>query len=52
MYVGTLVISTEEGRYIMRIEDEYAQALQGLKGKFPELKGQAAKRLMNLEKAR
>lgn len=52
VYVGTLVISFEEGRYIMRIEDEYAQALQGLKGKFPELKGQAAKRLMNLEKAR
>lgn len=49
IYIGTLTIREEsEGRYAIRIEDEYDQALQRLKQRFPEVSGPAAKRLMEL----
>jgi len=51
VYVGTLTIICPEGRNIMRIEDEYDQALQGLKSKFPDIEGETAKRPMHLEEA-
>ena len=49
IYIGTLTIRSWGGRYRMGVEDEYDQALQRLKQRFPEVKGPAAKRLMQLE---
>ena len=49
IYVGTLTIRSEAGRYTMVVEDEYDLALQRLKQQFPEVRGPVAKRLMRLE---
>ena len=48
IYIGTLTIREEAGRYTMRVEDHYDQALQRLKGRFPEISGPVTKRLMEL----
>ena len=51
LYVGTLVVRFVAGmRYFTGVEDEYAQALQELQRKFPELQGEAAKELLQLER--
>jgi hypothetical protein len=47
VYIGTLT-----ALYSFRIEDDYEQAIRGLKDKFPEIRGEAAKSLMHLENAR
>ncbi len=52
VYIGTLMVIFDGQRYVMRIEDEYAQALKGLKGRFPEIRDEASKRLMHVEKGR
>ncbi len=52
VYIGTLMVIFDGQRYVMRIEDEYAQALKGLKGGFPEIGGEATKHLMHVEKGR
>ena len=49
IYIGTLTIRSEAGRYTMVVEDEYDLALQRLKQQFPEVRGPVAKRLMRLE---
>ena len=49
VYIGTLTIRKEEDHFTMGIEDEYDQALQWFKQRFPEVKGSVAKRLMQLE---
>ena len=49
IYIGTLIIRSEAGRYTMSIEDEYDEALQRFKQRFPEVKGPVAKRLMQWE---
>jgi hypothetical protein len=51
VYIGTLMVIID-GRYVMRIKDEYPQALKSLKSKFPEIRGEATKRLMHVEKGR
>jgi hypothetical protein len=50
VYVGTLTVSFAGGNYTWRIEDEYTQALQTLQTKFPELRGEVARTLLQLEK--
>ena len=52
VYIGTLMVIFDGQRYVMRIEDEYAQALKGLKGRSPEIRDEASKRLMHVEKGR
>lgn len=52
VYIGTLTINLPSGLVPMRIEDEYGQASQRLKSKFPKIQGEATKSLMHLEKAR
>ncbi len=52
VYIGTLIIHLEEGRHTMGIEDEYDQALQVVKQRFPEISGPVTKRLMQLKERR
>ena len=52
IYIGTLTIHAEAGRYTMGIEDEYDQALKRLKQRFPEIRGPVTKRLMQLKERR
>ncbi len=52
VYIGTLIIHLEEGRHTMGIEDEYDQALQVVKQRFPEIRGPVTKRLMELKERR
>ena len=49
VYIGTLTIHLEEGGHTMGIEDDYDQALQVVKQRFPEVRGPATKRLMQLK---
>jgi len=49
LYVGTLTVLFTGGRYYARVEDEYGQALQELHNKFPELRGEALRELLQLE---
>ena len=50
VYLGTLTLDFFGKGDQMRVKDEYDQALQGVKSKFPELGSKAAKNLMQLEK--
>ncbi len=52
IYIGTLTIHSEAGRYTMGIEDEYDQALKRLKQRFPEIRGPVTNRLMQLKERR
>ncbi len=52
IYIGTLTIREEEGRYTIHVEDEYEQAFQRLKERVPEVTGPATKRLMQLKERR
>jgi len=52
IYIGTLTIREEEGRYTIHVEDEYEQAFQRLKEKVPEVTGPVTKRLMQLKERR
>ena len=52
IYIGTLTIHSEAGRYTTGIEDEYDKALQRLKQRFPEIRGPVTKRLMQLKEQR
>jgi hypothetical protein len=51
-YIGTLTIVFEDKgyRYFMRVEDEFDQASKVFSSKFPNIKGEAVKNLMQLEK--
>ncbi len=49
IYIGTLAIREEEGRYTIHVEDEYKQAFQRLKEKVPEVTEPVTKRLMQLK---
>jgi hypothetical protein len=51
-YIGTLTIVFEDKgyRYFMRVEDEFDQAFKVFSSKFPNIKGEAVKNLMQLEK--
>jgi len=52
IYIGTLTIlfETKGYRYFMRVEDEFDQASKVFSSKFPNIKGEAVKNLMQLEK--
>ena len=52
VYIGTLTIHFEQGRYTMGVEDEYDQALEVVKQRFPEARGPVTKRLMQLKERR
>jgi len=52
IYIGTLTIREEEGRYTIHVEDEYEQAFQRLKERVPEVTGPVTKRLMQLKERR
>ncbi|MHC4278010.1 MAG: hypothetical protein ACYSTI_11920, partial [Planctomycetota bacterium] len=52
IYIGTLTIREEEGRYTINVEDEYEQAFQRLIERVPEVTGPATKRLMQLKERR
>jgi len=49
IYIGTLTIHSEAGRYTMRVEDHYDHALQRLIQRFPNVKEPVTKRLMQFE---
>jgi hypothetical protein len=51
-YIGTLTIVFEEKgyRYFMRVEDDFDQASKVFSSKFPNIKREAVKNLMQLEK--
>lgn len=49
VYLGTLTIRFSAGRYAMQIEDDYREALRDFTGKFEEMPGEVAKKLMHLE---
>lgn len=51
-YIGTLTMVFEDKgyRYFMRVEDEFDQATKVVGSKFPSIKGEAVKNLMQLEK--
>ena len=50
VYIGTLTIYFMRGVYSKRIKDDYDLALENFKKKFPGIKGDADKSLMQLEK--
>jgi len=52
IYIGTLTIREEEGRYTIHVEDEYEPAFQRLKERVPEVTGPVTKRLMQLKERR
>lgn len=52
IYVGKLTINFARGRYNVRITDDYSEALPQLIKKFPEIRGEADRNLMQLEKPR
>ena len=51
-YIGTLTIVFEDKgyRYFMKVEDDFDQASKVFSSKFPNIKGEAVKNLMKLEK--
>ena len=51
-YIGTLTMVFEDKgyRYFMGVEDEFDQASKVFGGKFPNIKGETVKNLMQLEK--
>jgi hypothetical protein len=51
-YIGTLTIVFEDKgyRYFMRVEEDFDQASKVFSSKFPNIKGEAVKNLMQLEK--
>jgi hypothetical protein len=52
IYIGTLTMLFEDKgyRYFMRVEDEFDQVPNIFSGKFPNIKKEAVKNLMQLEK--
>jgi len=52
IYIGTLTMFFEDKgyRYLMRVEDEFDQVPNIFSGKFPNIKGEAVKNLMQVEK--
>jgi len=49
-YIGKLTLDIDRTyRYSILIEDDYEQAIQNFKNKFPEIKGEPIKNLMKLE---
>ena len=49
-YIGKLTLDFDRTyRYSMRVVDDYDQAIQNFKSKFPEIKGEPIKNLMKLE---
>jgi hypothetical protein len=52
IYIGTLTMLFEDKgyRYFMRVEEEFEQATKVFNSKFPNLKREAVKNLMQLEK--
>lgn len=52
IYIGTLTLTFGKGffYYNIGIEDEYEQAINTLKNKFPEVKDEVVKNLMQLER--
>ncbi len=52
VYIGTLVISLDEGGNGTRIEDEHEEAIRWLTGEFAEIAGEDTESLMHQEKAR
>jgi len=51
-YIGTLTIVFEDKgyRYFLRVGDDFDQATKVFSSKFPDIKGEAVKNLMQLEK--
>jgi hypothetical protein len=49
VYLGTLTMVFQGGSYALRVENEYQQAQQNLKSKFPEITGDSIKNLLQLE---
>ncbi len=50
VYLGTLVIDMHPaGKDVMKIEDEYDEALQGLKRSFPDLRSKPARKPMEFQ---
>ncbi len=49
-YIGTLTIGSEGGLFVVRVEDEYEQAVVALKQRFPEIQRDPQKSLMRLER--
>lgn len=52
MYVGKLTIAFSGSRYYMRVDDDYEQASLAFKEKFPGIRGETVKSLMQLERPR
>lgn len=50
IYIGTLTLNFMRGLYSKHIKDDYDLALESFKKKFPGIKGDADKSLMQLEK--
>ena len=49
VYLGTLTIFFQGGAYAFRVENDYQQAQQNLKSKFPKVKGDSVENLLQLE---
>jgi hypothetical protein len=55
VYIGTLIISVESPEawgHSLYVQDDYKRAAEDLRSKFPEARGETAKDLMHLERAR
>ena len=51
-YVGTLTIMFRGSRYAISVEDEYDSAIKEFRKRFSEIKGEARKSLLEMEKRR
>jgi hypothetical protein len=51
-YIGKITLVFSDSRYHMNVEDDYEQAVEKFKNKFPEIKGEIVRNLMKMEKNR